>query len=259
MPIDMPESVLVRFRGDSQPGITLRDLVNAIPYTARQQGLLTLDANGKQNVFSGRIIEIEGLPEHLTVEQAFELSDSTAERSAAGCTIRSPKTRWPGTCAPTSRCCAGSSTPATRTPGPWSAGPRPWSAGSPDPSLLRADPDADYAAVIEIDLAAITEPLLACPNDPDDVRPLSEVAGRTIDEVFIGSCMTNIGHFRAAGELLARASEPGRLPAVDRPADQDGRGPAAPGGLLRHLRRRRRPHRDSRLLALHGQPGPGPP
>jgi len=212
IPLDMPESVLVRFTGKIQPGITLRDMVNAIPYAAIQRGLLTLDKKGKKNVFNGRVLEIEGLPD-LTVEQAFELSDATAERSAGGCTIDlSEETvaeylrsnivmlRWMRD--------TGYGDP--RTLERRAQEMEKW---LENPSLLRADKDAEYAEVIEINMDEIKEPLLACPNDPDDVKPLSEVAGRQIDEVFIGSCMTNIGHFRAAGKLLQAAGEtaPSRL------------------------------------------------
>jgi aconitate hydratase 2 / 2-methylisocitrate dehydratase len=208
----MPESVLVRFRGDTRPGITLRDLVNSIPYTARQQGLLTLGASGQRNVFSGRIIEIEGV-EQLTVEQAFELSDSTAERSAAGCAIalcQGSVARYLRSNVVMLRWLIDGGYQDARALERRAQAMERWLA---DPTLLRSDPDADYAAVIDIDVSAIAEPLLACPNDPDDVRPLSQVAGRSIDEVFIGSCMTNIGHFRAAGKLLAttNAAVPTRL------------------------------------------------
>ncbi|MFP4079158.1 MAG: bifunctional aconitate hydratase 2/2-methylisocitrate dehydratase [Ectothiorhodospira sp.] len=210
MPLDMPESVLVRFKGQRQPGITLRDLVHAIPHAAIQQGLLTVEKRGKKNVFSGRILEIEGL-EDLTVEQAFELSDASAERSAGGCTItlseervaeylRSNITllRWMVAHG------YGDATTLERRAGAM----EDW---LENPSLLRADADARYAEVIEIDLDEIREPILCAPNDPDDARPLSEVAGQKIDEVFIGSCMTNIGHFRAAGRVLERF-EGSRLP-----------------------------------------------
>ena len=201
MPLDMPESVLVRFKGKLQPGITLRDLVHAIPYYAIQQGLLTVEKKGKKNIFSGRILEIEGLNE-LTVEQAFELSDASAERSAAGCTIKLPEEsiaeylksnitllRW--------MISEGYGDP--RTLERRAQAMEAWLA---KPELLAADADAEYAAVIEIDLADVKEPVLCAPNDPDDARLLSTVAGDKIDEVFIGSCMTNIGHFRAAGKLL---------------------------------------------------------
>nr|WP_207146405.1 bifunctional aconitate hydratase 2/2-methylisocitrate dehydratase [Ectothiorhodospira mobilis] len=201
MPLDMPESVLVRFKGQRQPGITLRDLVHAIPHAAIQQGLLTVEKRGKKNVFSGRILEIEGL-EDLTVEQAFELSDASAERSAGGCTItlseervaeylRSNVTllRW--------MIANGYGDAATLE-----RRAEAMEAWLENPTLLRADTDAQYAAVIEIDLEKIHEPILCAPNDPDDARLLSEVAGQKIDEVFIGSCMTNIGHFRAAGRVL---------------------------------------------------------
>lgn len=206
MPLDMPESVLVRFKGEMQPGITLRDLVNAIPYAAIQRGLLTVAKKGKKNVFSGRVIEIEGLPD-LTVEQAFELSDATAERSAGGCTIELSEAsvaeylrsnvvmlKW----------LISNKYGDVRTIERRIKGMEDWLA---NPTLMRADRDAEYAEIIEVDMNAVTEPLLACPNDPDDVRPLSAVAGTKIDEVFIGSCMTNIGHFRAAGKLLQAAGE----------------------------------------------------
>ncbi|WP_263264638.1 bifunctional aconitate hydratase 2/2-methylisocitrate dehydratase [Pseudomonas entomophila] len=201
MPLDMPESVLVRFKGKMQPGITLRDLVHAIPYHAIQKGLLTVEKKGKKNIFSGRILEIEGLNE-LTVEQAFELSDASAERSAAGCTIKLPEAaiaeylksnitllRW----------MISEGYGDARTLERRAQAMEAWLA---NPVLLAADADAEYAEVIEIDLAEVKEPVLCAPNDPDDARLLSTVAGEKIDEVFIGSCMTNIGHFRAAGKLL---------------------------------------------------------
>ena len=207
MPLDMPESVLVRFKGEMQPGITLRDLVHAIPLYGIKQGMLTVEKKGKINEFSGRILEIEGL-EHLTVEQAFELSDASAERSAAGCTInlseesvaeylRSNITmlRW--------MIAEGYGDP--RTLERRAKQMEEWLA---DPKLMRADKDAEYAHVIEIDLADIKEPIVCCPNDPDDAKFLSEVAGDKVDEVFIGSCMTNIGHFRAAGKLLEQHKGP---------------------------------------------------
>ena len=193
------------------------------------------------------------------MEEAFELSDSTAERSAAGCTISLSEdsvARYLRSNVVLLRWLIDAGYQDARALERRAQAMERWLA---HPSLLRADPDAGYAAVIDIDLSAITEPLLACPNDPDDVRPLSEVAGRTIDEVFIGSCMTNIGHFRAAGELLARASEPVACRLWIAPPTKMDEAPAARGGLLQHLRRRGRPHRDSRVLALHGQPGPGPP
>ncbi len=211
MPLDMPESVLVKFTGEMQPGITLRDMVNAIPYQALKQGLLTLAKKNKKNIFSGRILEIEGLPD-LKVEQAFELSDASAERSAGGCTIKLN--------APTIIEYMTSNITMMK----WMIAEgykdvealkrrieamEKWIA---NPVLLERDEDAEYTEVIEIDMNQITEPLLACPNDPDDIKPLSEVAGHKIDEVFIGSCMTNIGHFRAACNILSGQTDiPSRL------------------------------------------------
>jgi aconitate hydratase 2/2-methylisocitrate dehydratase len=201
MPLDMPESVLVRFKGELQPGITLRDLVHAIPYVAIQQGLLTVEKAGKKNVFSGRILEIEGLDE-LTVEQAFELSDASAERSAAACTIAlsedSVKQYLRSNIALLKQMVADGYQSADALKRRIAA----MEAWLESPSLMRADKDAVYAEVIEIDLNEIREPILCAPNDPDDARTLSDVAGSQIDEVFIGSCMTNIGHFRAAAKLL---------------------------------------------------------
>jgi aconitate hydratase 2/2-methylisocitrate dehydratase len=201
MPLDMPESILVRFKGKMQPGITLRDLVHAIPFYGIKQGLLTVEKKGKINEFSGRVLEIEGL-EDLTVEQAFELSDASAERSAAGCTITLSEAsvaeylksnivmlRW----------MIAEGYGDARTLERRAKAMEAWLA---DPKLMRADKDAEYAHVIEIDLADIKEPIVCCPNDPDDAKLLSQVAGDKVDEVFIGSCMTNIGHFRAAGKLL---------------------------------------------------------
>ena len=206
IPLDMPESVLVKFSGEMQPGITLRDLVNAIPYEALKRGLLTVEKKGKKNVYNGRIVEIQGLP-NLTVEQAFELSDASAERSAGGCTIELSEEsvaeylrsnivmlRW----------MIDNGYEDARTLERRARAMEEW---LENPSLMRADADAEYAEVIEINMSEITEPLLACPNDPDDVKPLSEVAGTKIDEVFIGSCMTNIGHFRATGKMLQAAGE----------------------------------------------------
>lgn len=207
MPLDMPESVRVRFTGTMRPGITLRDLVHAIPLYAIRQGLLTVAKKGKKNIFSGRILEIEGL-ENLTVEQAFELSDASAERSAAGCTITLSEdsvSAYLKSNITLLRWMIEQGYGDGRTLERRARKMEQWLAA---PSLLRADKDADYAAVLEIDLDDIHEPILCAPNDPDDARLLSEVAGDTIDEVFLGSCMTNIGHFRAAGKLLEQNNQP---------------------------------------------------
>ncbi|AVL70730.1 bifunctional aconitate hydratase 2/2-methylisocitrate dehydratase [Oligella urethralis] len=201
MPLDMPESVLVRFKGKMQPGVTLRDLVNAIPYYAIKEGLLTVAKQGKKNIFSGRILEIEGLPD-LKVEQAFELSDASAERSAAGCTVRlnkEPIIEYLKSNITLLKWMIANGYEDERSLARRIRAMEEW---LQNPQLLEPDADAEYAAVIEIDLAEIHEPLVACPNDPDDVKTLSDVAGEKIDEVFIGSCMTNIGHFRAASKLL---------------------------------------------------------
>jgi aconitate hydratase 2/2-methylisocitrate dehydratase len=209
MPLDMPESVLVRFSGEMQAGITLRDLVNAIPYIAIQQGLLTVEKKGKKNVFSGRILEIEGLPD-LKVEQAFELSDASAERSAAACTVRlneAPIREYLNSNITLLKWMIAQGYGDVRTIERRIAEMQAWLA---NPVLMEADSDAEYFAVIDINMSDIKEPILACPNDPDDVKPLSELAGTKIDEVFLGSCMTNIGHFRAAGQLLESAK--GELP-----------------------------------------------
>jgi len=203
MPLDMPESVLVRFKGQMQPGITLRDLVNAIPYAAIQKGLLTVAKEGKKNIFSGRCIEIEGLPD-LKVEQAFELSDASAERSASGCTVRlnkEPIIEYLKSNIVMLRWMIGSGYGDAKTLERRAQAMEEWIA---NPELLEPDENAEYAEIIEINLNEIKEPLLACPNDPDDIKPLSAVAETNIDEVFIGSCMTNIGHFRAAGHLLKK-------------------------------------------------------
>lgn len=201
MPLDMPESVLVRFKGEMQPGVTLRDLVNAIPYVAIQKGLLTVEKKGKKNVFNGRVLEIEGLPD-LKVEQAFELSDASAERSANGCTIRlgkAPIIEYLNSNVTLLKWMIANGYEDKRTLARRIQAMEAWLA---DPQLLEPDADAEYAEIIEIDLNEIKEPILACPNDPDDVKTLSEVAGVKVDEVFIGSCMTNIGHYRAAGKVL---------------------------------------------------------
>ena len=203
MPLDMPESVLVRFKGEMQPGITLRDLVNAIPYAAIQKGLLTVAKEGKKNVFSGRCLEIEGLPD-LKVEQAFELSDASAERSASGCTVRlnkEPIIEYLKSNIVMLRWMIGSGYGDAKTIERRAQAMEEW---IKTPELLKPDKNAEYAEIIEIDLNQIKEPLLACPNDPDDIKPLSEINGEKIDEVFIGSCMTNIGHFRAASHLLKK-------------------------------------------------------
>ncbi|MDG1495661.1 MAG: bifunctional aconitate hydratase 2/2-methylisocitrate dehydratase [Porticoccaceae bacterium] len=206
MPLDMPESVLVRFKGKMQPGITLRDLVHAIPYYGIKEGLLTVEKKGKKNFFSGRILEIEGEGiEGLTVEQAFELSDASAERSAAGCTIKLGEdsvAEYLRSNATLLRWMIAEGYGDVRTLERRVRKMEEWLA---EPTLMSADADAEYAAVIEIDLADIKEPIVCCPNDPDDAKLLSDVAGDKVDEIFIGSCMTNIGHFRAAGKLLDEA------------------------------------------------------
>lgn len=206
MPLDMPESVLVKFKGKLNPGITLRDVVNAIPYVAIKQGLLTVAKKGKKNVFNGRILEMEGLPD-LTVEQAFELTDAAAERSAAAATIKlsekSVAEYLKSNIALMKQMIAEGYQDANTLQKRIDA----CEAWLKSPVLLSRDENAEYAAVIEIDLADIKEPILACPNDPDDVKLLSDVAGDRIDEVFIGSCMTNIGHFRAAGKIWEKEKE----------------------------------------------------
>ncbi|BEU04698.1 aconitate hydratase B [Agarivorans sp. OAG1] len=209
MPLDMPESILVRFKGEMKPGITLRDLVHAIPYAAIQRGLLTVEKKGKKNIFSGRILEIEGL-EELKVEQAFELSDASAERSAAGCTIKlgkAPIIEYLNSNIVMLKWMIAEGYGDRRTIERRITAMQEWIA---NPELMEADKDAEYKEIIEIDLADINEPVLCAPNDPDDARLLSEVAGQSIDEVFLGSCMTNIGHFRAAGKLLDKHT--GSLP-----------------------------------------------
>lgn len=207
MPLDMPESVLVRFKGKMQPGVTLRDLVHAIPLYAIKEGLLTVEKRGKKNIFSGRILEIEGL-DNLTVEQAFELSDASAERSAAGCTIKLSEesiAEYLRSNITMLRWMIAEGYGDVRTLERRAQKMEEWLA---NPELMEADQDAEYSAVIEIDLNEIVEPILCCPNDPDDAKTLSDVAGDKVDEVFIGSCMTNIGHFRAAGKLLEQNTNP---------------------------------------------------
>ena len=211
IPLDMPESVRVRFSGTMQPGITLRDLVHAIPYYAIKEGHLTVDKQGKKNIFSGRILEIEGL-EHLKCEQAFELSDASAERSAAGCTIaldEAPIREYLESNIVMLKWMIDAGYGDRRTIERRIAGMEAWLA---DPKLLKADPDAEYFATIDINMDDIKEPVLCAPNDPDDARLLSEVMGDKVDEVFIGSCMTNIGHFRAAGKLLKAHADGAQLP-----------------------------------------------
>ena len=206
MPLDMPESILVRFKGELQPGITLRDLVNAIPLKAIELGLLTVDKKGKVNAFSGRILEIEGLPD-LKIEQAFELSDASAERSAAGCTIKldkAPIIEYLNSNITMLRWMITNNYGDARTIERRALAMEEW---IKNPQLMEADENAEYAEIIEIDISEIKEPILACPNDPDDVKTLAEVAGTKVDEVFLGSCMTNIGHFRAAGKLLEQYGE----------------------------------------------------
>ncbi|MFC0820623.1 bifunctional aconitate hydratase 2/2-methylisocitrate dehydratase [Moraxella marmotae] len=205
MPLDMPESVLVKFKGKMQPGITLRDLVHAIPYYAIQAGDLTVEKKGKKNIFSGRILEIDltEMENDLTVEQAFELSDASAERSAAGCAITVSEEKvaeYLRSNIVMLKWMIAEGYGDARTLSRRAENMQKW---LDNPSLMKADADAEYAKVYEIDLSEIKEPILCCPNDPDDAKLLSEVAGDKIDEVFIGSCMTNIGHFRAAGKLLS--------------------------------------------------------
>ena len=236
MPLDMPESVLVRFSGSLQPGVTLRDVVNAIPCVAIQKGLLTVEKANKKNVFSGRIMEIEGLPD-LKLEQAFELTDASAERSCAGCTIKLlARPRWPSICAATWRCSKNMIARGYSDARTMARRIQAMEAWLADPQLMSADADAEYAEVIEINLDELTEPVLACPNDPDNVKLLSEVAGDRIDEVFIGSCMTNIGHYRAAATRARR-----------RPAPAPRRsGSVRPPAWTRRMLKRRATRRSSR-------------
>merc|ERR1719253_1733640 len=206
MPLDMPESVLVRFSGTMQPGITLRDLVHAIPYYAIKQGLLTVEKKGKKNIFNGQVLEIEGLPD-LKCEQAFELSDASAERSAAGCSIKlntEPIKEYLNSNITLLKWMISEGYSDPRTLKRRIAKMEAW---LENPQLMEADKDAKYLATIEIKMDDIKEPILCCPNDPDDAKLLSDLQGEKIDEVFIGSCMTNIGHYRAAGKLLAGQKE----------------------------------------------------
>jgi aconitate hydratase 2/2-methylisocitrate dehydratase len=205
LPLDMPESVLVKFSGTMQEGITLRDLVNAIPYVAIQQGLLTVEKSNKKNIFSGRILEIEGLG-NLKIEQAFELTDASAERSANGCTIKlnkEPVIEYLQSNIALLSSMIDAGYEDKKTIAQRIKAMQKWLA---TPQLLEADNNCEYAGIIEINLDEIKEPILACPNDPDDVKTLSDIANTKIDEVFIGSCMTNIGHFRAAAQLLKNES-----------------------------------------------------
>ena len=249
MPLDMPESVLVRFKGVMQPGITLRDLVHAIPYFAIKQGLLTVAKAGKVNAFSGRVIEIEGLPQ-LKVEQAFELSDATAERSAAGCTVKldkEPVMEYMQSNIVLMKNMIANGYSDARTLRRRIEAMEKWLA---TPELLEADADADYAEVIEIDLADIKEPIVCCPNDPDDAKLLSEVAGNVIEEVFIGSCMTNIGHFRAASKLLeGKRDIPVKLWVT---SNQNGRRRTDQRRALRRVWRCGCAYGDAWLLLVHG-------
>ena len=250
MPLDMPESVLVRFSGKLQPGVTLRDLVNAIPLYAIKQGLLTVAKAGKKNIFSGRILEIEGLPD-LKVEQAFELTDASAERSAAGCTVKlnkEPIIEYMKSNIVLMKNMIADGYQDPRTLERRIKAMEKWLA---NPELLEADKDAEYAAVIEINMDDIKEPIIACPNDPDDVCFMSERSGTKIDEVFIGSCMTNIGHFRAASKLLEGKSDIPRPP-VDGAADQNGRERVVRRRPLRRTRPRRRAYGNAGLLIVYG-------
>jgi aconitate hydratase 2/2-methylisocitrate dehydratase len=256
MPLDMPESVLVRFKGKMQPGITLRDLVNAIPYYAIKQGLLTVEKKGKKNIFSGRILEIEGLPD-LKVEQAFELSDASAERSAAACTVhlnKAPIIEYMRSNITLMKWMIANGYEDKRTLGRRIKAMEAWIA---NPQLLKADADAEYAAVIEIDLADVKEPIVACPNDPDDVKLLSEVAGDQ-DRRSLHRLVHDQHRPLPRRRQGARRQDRHPDPPVDRPADQDGRHDPQRGRLLRRPRQERRAHGNARLLAVHGQPGADP-
>jgi len=255
MPLDMPESVLVRFKGTMQPGVTLRDLVHAIPLYAIKQGLLTVEKKGKKNVFSGRILEIEGLPD-LKIEQAFELADASAERSAAGCTValnKEPVIEYLNSNIVLLKNLIANGYQDARTIARRIKAMQAWLA---KPELLKADKDAEYAAVVEIDLNEITEPIVCCPNDPDDAKTLSDVAGASIDEVFIGSCMTNIGHFRAASKLLeGKRDIPVKLWLA--PPTKMDQQQLSDGGSLRCIWSGWRAHGDAGLFLMHGQPSTG--
>ena len=250
MPLDMPESVLVRFKGTMQPGITLRDLVNAIPYAAIQEGTLTVGKTGKKNVFNGRILEIEGLPD-LKVEQAFEFADASAERSANGCTVllnEAPVIEFLNSNIVLMQNMIDNGYEDARTLQRRIANMQAWLA---KPSLLKPDADAEYAHVIEIDLNTIKEPLVACPNDPDDIKPLSAVVGDKIDEVFIGSCMTNIGHYRAAAKVLdGAAGIPTRLWIA--PPTRMDEAQLRDEGVYTTFGLAGAQYRGARLLTLHG-------
>ena len=256
MPLDMPESILIKFSGRLNPGLTLRDAVNAIPYFAVKKGLLTVEKKNKKNVFNGCVLEIEGL-EDLTGDQAYELTDASAERSAAACVISLKGERVAGYLKSNVALMEEMIKEGYQSADTLRRRIDACNAWLAKPALLKRDPHAEYKAVLEIDLAAITEPLVACPNDPDDVRPLSAIAGDAVQEVFIGSCMTNIGQFRAAAAHPRQGRPRGQD--LDHAADQDGRGPAHARRILCHLRRVRGPDRDPRLLAVHGQPGPRRP
>jgi aconitate hydratase 2/2-methylisocitrate dehydratase len=255
MPLDMPESVLVRFKGKMQPGVTLRDLVHAIPLYAIKKGVLTVEKKGKKNIFSGRILEIEGLPD-LKAEQAFELADASAERSAAGCTVhlnKEPIMEYIHSNIVLLKNMIAQGYADARTITRRIQAMEAWLA---NPKLLQADKDAEYAEVIEIDMNEIKEPIVCCPNDPDDAKTLSDVAGAKIDEVFIGSCMTNIGHFRACIEIARRQTRYS-CQIVDGTAHQNGCPATHRRRPLWRVRQRWRAHGNARLFFVHGQSSTG--